>query len=123
MESQAKAQSEATQKPNGRVEHLQEMYGRAPHRDLLNHQLDERRYFDSGDFALSQAQRGSDIGKIKTGIQHPQRESISHPRAPNPSSSNVGESTSKGRQDQKKSSEVPNQSHLREMAELENGKS
>ncbi|KAK7211367.1 hypothetical protein V2G26_018545 [Clonostachys chloroleuca] len=115
MESQAKAHSEA--------KHLQEMYGRAPHRNLLNHQLDERKYFDSGDFALSQAQSGSDIGKIKTGIQHPQRESISHPRAPNPSSSNVGESTSKGQQDQKKSSEVPNQSHLREMAGLENGKS
>ncbi|CAG9951095.1 unnamed protein product [Clonostachys rosea f. rosea IK726] len=123
MESQAKAPSEATQKPNTKAERLQEMYGRAPHRALLNHQLDERRYFDSGDFALSQALRGSDIGIIKTGTQHPQRESISHPKAPNPSTSNVDESASKGRQDQKNSDEVPNQSHLREMAESENGKS
>ncbi|CAH0020105.1 unnamed protein product [Clonostachys rhizophaga] len=99
------------------------MYGRAPHRDLLDHQLDERRYFDSGDFALSQVQRGSDIGKIKTGTQHPRRESISHPRAPMPGSINVDESASKGLQDQKKSSEVQVQSHLREMARSENGKS
>ncbi|CAG9938557.1 unnamed protein product [Clonostachys rosea f. rosea IK726] len=107
MESQTKGHSEASQKPNNRTERLQEMYGMAPHRDLLDHQLD----------------RGSDIGKIKTRTQHPRRESISHPRAPMPGSINVDESASKGLQDQKKSSEVQVQSHLREMARSENGKS
>ncbi|KAK7224024.1 hypothetical protein V2G26_012027 [Clonostachys chloroleuca] len=122
MESQTKPHCEASQKPNNRAERLQEIYGRTPHRDLLNHQLDERRYFDSGDFALSQAQRGSDIGKIKTGTQHPRRESISHPRAPMPDSSNADESANKGLQDQEKSSEPQNQSHLHEMARSENVK-
>ncbi|CAG9953205.1 unnamed protein product [Clonostachys rosea f. rosea IK726] len=120
MESQTKGYSEASQKPNNRAEHLQEIYGRAPYRDLLDHQLDERRYFDSGDLALSQAQRGSDIGKIKTGTQHPRRESISHPRAPMPGSGNVDESANKGLQDQEKSSELQNQSYLHEIARSEN---
>ncbi|CAH0014510.1 unnamed protein product [Clonostachys rhizophaga] len=122
MESQTKGHCEASQKPNNRAERLQEIYRRTPRRDLLNHQLDERRYFDSGDFALSQAQRGSDIGKIKTGTQHPRRESISHPRAPMPDSSNADESANKGLQDQEKSSEPQNQSHLHEMARSENVK-
>lgn len=40
-----------------------------------------------------------------------------------PDPSNVDESANKGLQDQEKSSEVQSQSHLREMARLENGKS
>ncbi|KAG9322125.1 hypothetical protein KVV02_008377 [Mortierella alpina] len=62
---------------------LQRMYGKLPTgRDLLGHKLKERKYFDSGDYALSKA------GKTSTpvGSQHPQPENIPHsnPQAPNP---------------------------------------
>ncbi|KAG0249922.1 hypothetical protein BG011_008804 [Mortierella polycephala] len=58
------------------------MYGKLPTgRDLLGHKLKERKYFDSGDYALSKA------GKTTTpvGSQHPQPENIPHsnPSAPN----------------------------------------
>ncbi|KAF9425876.1 hypothetical protein BGZ94_007143 [Podila epigama] len=61
---------------------LQKMYGRLPTpKDLLGHKLKERKYFDSGDYALSKA------GKTTTpvGSQHPQPENIPHsnPAAPN----------------------------------------
>ncbi|KAJ5214669.1 hypothetical protein N7449_001838 [Penicillium cf. viridicatum] len=49
----------------------------------------ERTYFDSGDFALSAADRMTDNGVIKTGRAHPHRDSISHPYAPIPAASNV----------------------------------
>lgn len=51
----------------------------------------ERTYFDSGDFALSAAHRETDNGAIQTGRAHPHRESISHPYASIPASSNVDE--------------------------------
>ncbi|CAH0055808.1 unnamed protein product [Clonostachys solani] len=122
MESQTKGNPEAADKPGNKAEHLREMYGRAPRRNLLDHQLDERKYFDSGDFALSQARRGSDIGQIKTGTQHPDRESISDPKAPIPGSGNVNKSASKDLNDPEKSSEPQNQSYLHEMARSDNGK-
>lgn len=49
----------------------------------------ERTYFDSGDFALSAADRVTNSGAIHTGREHPYRESISHPYAPIPAASNV----------------------------------
>lgn len=49
----------------------------------------ERRYFDSGDLALSAADRVTDNGEIKTGAAHPMRDSISRPYAPVPINSNV----------------------------------
>jgi hypothetical protein len=55
----------------------------------------ERKYFDSGDFALSTADRVTDIGAINTGRAHPQRGSVSHPYAPVPSSSNANEDANK----------------------------
>ncbi|KAH6622264.1 hypothetical protein C7974DRAFT_219244 [Boeremia exigua] len=65
-------------------------YGKLPAReDLLNHQLERRKYFDSGDFALSHAHRVSDIGHIQTGIEHPLCGSISHPSSPAPAGCNV----------------------------------
>ena len=51
----------------------------------------ERTYFDSGDFALSAADRETDNGAIQTGRAHPHRENISHPYASIPASSNVDE--------------------------------
>lgn len=48
-----------------------------------------RKYFDSGDFALSAAHKPSDIGAIITGAGHPLRCDVPHPACPVPSSSNV----------------------------------
>ncbi|KAF2191636.1 hypothetical protein K469DRAFT_555915, partial [Zopfia rhizophila CBS 207.26] len=62
---------------------------------LIHHQLKRRKYFDSGDFALSQAYRASNISHIRTGTEHPLRESISHPSSPVPSGSNIKDSSNK----------------------------
>lgn len=93
---------------------LQHLYGRVPNKeDLLAHQLEvsmwytaqysppklanhsvllqRRKYFDSGDFALSQAHKSSNIGAVKTGSDHPLRAGISHPSSAVPSSSNVND--------------------------------
>ncbi|KAH7025187.1 uncharacterized protein B0I36DRAFT_332629 [Microdochium trichocladiopsis] len=71
-------------------ERLLNLYGKIPTRgDLLHHQLEGRKYFDSGDFALSQAHKCSNIGAVNTGSEHPFRKSISHPLSPVPTSSNV----------------------------------
>ncbi|OOQ90201.1 mRNA stability protein mug134 [Penicillium brasilianum] len=64
-------------------------YGKLPRGGLLGQKSKERSYFDSGDYALSAADRVTDNGAIHTGKAHPHRESISHPFAPIPSSSNV----------------------------------
>jgi len=58
-------------------------------KDPANNQK-KRTYFDSGDFALCAAHQASDNGAIQTGRSHPHRESISHPYAPVPSTSNAG---------------------------------
>ncbi|KAI1307369.1 hypothetical protein EDD11_004483 [Mortierella claussenii] len=61
---------------------LQRMYGKLPTgRDLLGHKLKERKYFDSGDYALQKAGKTS----APVGSQHPQPENIPHsnPAQPN----------------------------------------
>lgn len=58
-------------------------------RRVLTNNWKERTYFDSGDFALSAADRVTDHGAIQTGRAHPRRDSISHPYAPIPAASNV----------------------------------
>jgi len=81
----------------GGSEHLTEQdarllrhYGELPtSTDLLDHQLERRKYFDSGDLALSHAHRVSDIGHIRTGTEHPVRKNISLPSSPIPASSNI----------------------------------
>ncbi|KAG0209140.1 hypothetical protein BGX28_010519 [Mortierella sp. GBA30] len=75
--------SGAAQTLSEQEQKLQRMYGKLPTgRDLLGSKLKERKYFDSGDYALSKA------GKTSTpvGSQHPQPENIPHsnPAAPNP---------------------------------------
>lgn len=57
--------------------------------NLLTNNRKERTYFDSGDYALSAADRVTDNGAILTGKAHPHRDSISHPYAPIPAASNV----------------------------------
>ncbi|KAJ6127524.1 hypothetical protein N7523_003136 [Penicillium sp. IBT 18751x] len=64
-------------------------YGKLPRAGLRSQQSKERTYFDSGDFALSAADRETDNGAVNTGRAHPQRDSISHPYAPIPAASNV----------------------------------
>ncbi|KAJ5816560.1 Endosulphine [Penicillium robsamsonii] len=70
---------------------LLKKYGKLPRGGLLAEKSKERTYFDSGDFALSAADRETDNGAVQTGRAHPNRESISHPYAAIPASSNVNE--------------------------------
>lgn len=56
---------------------LYRMYGKLPSRsDLLNKKLKDRKYFDSGDYALSQSGHGSSIGVTSVGSKHPNPDSI-----------------------------------------------
>ena len=84
------------------------MYGKLPNRnDLLQNKLkvsksliistrvialttvdQERKYFDSGDYALSKAGKASDVGVTSIGSQHPLPENIPH--LTSPSQSNGG---------------------------------
>ncbi|KAF8923772.1 camp-regulated phosphoprotein/endosulfine conserved region-domain-containing protein [Dissophora ornata] len=78
----AASQDSTAQTMSEQEKKLQRMYGKLPTgRDLLGHKLKERKYFDSGDYALQKA------GKTTTpvGSQHPQPENIPHsnPAAPN----------------------------------------
>ncbi|EHK51148.1 hypothetical protein TRIATDRAFT_94369 [Trichoderma atroviride IMI 206040] len=101
-----------------RKEDSLKIYGRLPSRDhLLGHQLEDRKYFDSGDFALSQAHRPSSIGAISTGSQHPRRETVPQPFCPVPSQSNVDEGANKGLQGAENESDTENKSHLCEMTD------
>jgi len=55
------------------------MYGKLPNRkDLLQNQLKERKYFDSGDYALSKAGKADDVGVSSIGSQHPSPDTIPH---------------------------------------------
>ncbi|CAO3659310.1 unnamed protein product [Umbelopsis vinacea] len=66
------------------------LYGKLPDRkDLLDRKLKERKYFDSGDYALSKA--GKEPGSV--GSEHPSPDTIPHSNpSSNPSSSPVKES-------------------------------
>jgi hypothetical protein len=44
--------------------------------------IQERKYFDSGDYALSKAGKASDVGVTNIGSQHPQPENIPHVHSP-----------------------------------------
>ncbi|QSL65035.1 hypothetical protein MERGE_002339 [Pneumocystis wakefieldiae] len=55
------------------------LYGKLPQKtDILNNKLKERKYFDSGDYALSKAGKASDVGIINIGSKIPSLETISH---------------------------------------------
>lgn len=66
--------------------------------------VQERKYFDSGDYALSKAGKASDVGVTNIGSQHPVPENIPHltatsPGANNPAAASNGTSTnSQGQQ-------------------------
>ncbi|KAL7950185.1 hypothetical protein V8C42DRAFT_361195 [Trichoderma barbatum] len=81
----------------GRETHLRNIYGTVPKREqLLDHQLENRTFFDSGDFALSKARKPSSMGSVTTGSQHPSREAISHPFCPVSEQGNLCERTNSG---------------------------
>jgi len=55
------------------------LYGKLPNtKDLLKNKLKERKYFDSGDYALSKAGKASDVGVTQIGREHPVPENIPH---------------------------------------------
>ncbi|KAF7714698.1 Endosulphine family protein [Penicillium ucsense] len=70
---------------------LLRMYGKMPtKKDLLQNKLKERKYFDSGDYALSKAGKASDIGVTSIGSRHPVPENIPHLTATSPGANNPG---------------------------------
>src|SRR6185437_3316164 len=85
---------------------------------LTRTQSQGRKYFDSGDYALSQAHRASNIGRVRTGREHPLRESISHPSSPVPSGSNIKdvsikqEKTAEGGHDAKEANKLHQQTSM-----------
>ncbi|KAJ9129801.1 hypothetical protein NKR23_g12458 [Pleurostoma richardsiae] len=67
----------ASDSPNDKDKRYLRLYGKLPTRGgLLHHQLEGRKYFDSADFALSQAHRPSNAGAVETGSQRPLRGDI-----------------------------------------------
>ncbi|KAL7937972.1 hypothetical protein V8C35DRAFT_290439 [Trichoderma chlorosporum] len=108
---------EAKKRDSDRETHLRKIYGTVPNRgQLLDHQLEKRTFFDSGDFALSKAKRASSMGSVTTGSQHPSREGISHPFCPVPSLSNECERTNSNEEKEKgKGSDVRRESSLCKM--------
>ncbi|KAL5363070.1 camp-regulated phosphoprotein/endosulfine conserved region-domain-containing protein [Aspergillus floccosus] len=84
---------------------LLRLYGKMPtKKDLLQNKLKERKYFDSGDYALSKAGKASDVGVTNIGSQHPVPENIPHLTATSPGANNpaaaVGNGTSTSSQGQ-----------------------
>ncbi|MCJ1244433.1 hypothetical protein MMC30_001631 [Trapelia coarctata] len=76
---------------NEEEQKLFRLYGKLPNRnDLLQNKLKERKYFDSGDYALSKAGKASDVGVTSIGSQHPLPENIPHLSTPAPSTGSNG---------------------------------
>ncbi|GIK02672.1 hypothetical protein Aspvir_006731 [Aspergillus viridinutans] len=69
---------------------LLRLYGKMPtKKDLLQNKLKERKYFDSGDYALSKAGKASDVGVTNIGSKHPVPENIPHLTATSPGANNT----------------------------------
>jgi hypothetical protein len=117
-------------------------YGIVPSRsNLLHHQLEVskapspplvarfeltnwskgRKYFDSGDFALTQAQQPSDMGSVTTGSEHPIRQDISEPSCSVPSSSNLEGNANRRSSFERKTGEqnLAQHAHLQEVENRE----
>jgi hypothetical protein len=98
-------------------------YGKLPAReDLLDHQLERRKYFDSGDFSLSHSQKVSDIGPIQTGTEHPLRKGISHPLSPVPATSNIKDDSGEQEKGVKEGHKVKKASHLHQQMTTDKSK-
>ncbi|KAG7406315.1 hypothetical protein DER46DRAFT_75354 [Fusarium sp. MPI-SDFR-AT-0072] len=119
-------QAKPTEVDTDKNKRLLNRYGILPKRgNLLNHQLEGRKYFDSGDFALNQAHRSSNIGNVTTGREHPIRQDISEPSSSVPSSSNIEDDANQRSSARRGSPEVKfhAQTHLQQEMESppENG--
>lgn len=67
------------------------LYGKLPSKsDHLAKHLKERKYFDSGDYALSKAGKASSVDTGSVGSQHPLPENIPHLTSPSMSAANQG---------------------------------
>ncbi|CAF9919444.1 MAG: hypothetical protein ALECFALPRED_001164 [Alectoria fallacina] len=78
---------------NEEEQKLFRLYGKLPNKkDLLQNKLKERKYFDSGDYALSKAGKASEGGVTSIGSQHPLPENIPHLTSPGPNSGSNGAS-------------------------------
>ena len=55
--------------------------------------MQERKYFDSGDYALSKAGKASDVGVTQVGREHPNPEKIPHMAPPTPGTNGQGPSS------------------------------
>ncbi|KAE8147259.1 Endosulfine-domain-containing protein [Aspergillus avenaceus] len=76
---------------------LLRLYGKMPtKKDLLQNKLKERKYFDSGDYALSKAGKASDVGVTNIGSQHPVPENIPHLTATSPGANNAAAANNGG---------------------------
>ncbi|KAJ5151818.1 camp-regulated phospho-protein/endosulfine conserved region-domain-containing protein [Penicillium capsulatum] len=73
------------------------LYGKMPtKKDVLQNKLKERKYFDSGDYALSKAGKASDVGVTNIGSRHPVPENIPHLTASSPGANNPVAATGNG---------------------------
>ncbi|KAH9881489.1 hypothetical protein IAQ61_000214 [Plenodomus lingam] len=61
-----------------------------PIKHSLTRSKQERKYFDSGDYALSKAGKASDVGVTQVGREHPNPEKIPHIAPPTPTSQQNG---------------------------------
>lgn len=67
------------------------LYGKLPSKaDHLAKQLKERKYFDSGDYALSKAGKASSVDTGSVGSEHPLPENIPHLSSPSVSNAAQG---------------------------------
>jgi hypothetical protein len=66
------------------------LYGKLPSKsDHFAKHLKDRKYFDSGDYAMSKAGKGDGVDTGAIGSQHPVPENIPHLSSPNGSSSGL----------------------------------
>ncbi|KAI5809645.1 camp-regulated phosphoprotein/endosulfine conserved region-domain-containing protein, partial [Peziza echinospora] len=73
---------------------LFKLYGKLPSKkDILSNKLKERKYFDSGDYALSKAGKASDVGVTTIGSKHPLPENIPHSHNPTGTPTTTGGTT------------------------------
>lgn len=64
-------------------QHLFRLYGKLPSRsDHFAKHLKDRKYFDSGDYAMSKAGKGDGVDAGAVGSQHPVPENIPHLSSP-----------------------------------------
>ncbi|KAI4597519.1 hypothetical protein LQW54_011352 [Pestalotiopsis sp. IQ-011] len=67
------------------------LYGKLPSKsDHFAKHLKDRKYFDSGDYAMSKAGKGDSVDTGSVGSQHPVPENIPHLSSPNGANSNSG---------------------------------